>query len=119
VEAQDLAPGKTAIGMARKTGDGTSYATACCSGAAALWLAWHGLENLKNFYSNTGLWQIPKAFKYLAMTTAKPGNWPEDITDKYGRGVLDIPALLAANLPPDGSMRKENRAFGMFDNGSL
>lgn len=118
VKAQDLTPGKTATGMAPKTGDGTSYATACCSGAAALWLAWHGLEKLKTQYSATGLWQIPKAFKYLAMDTAKPGGWPADITDKYGRGVLDIPALLAADLPAAGSMRKENPAYGEFDDGS-
>jgi subtilisin family serine protease len=119
VKAQDLAPGKTATGIAPKTGDGTSYATACCTGAAALWLAWHGLDTLKEIYGPTGIWQIPKAFKYLVMTTAKPGDWPAGVTDTYGRGVLDIPALLAAKLPIAGSMRKENLAYGVFDDGSL
>lgn len=119
VRAQELPPGRTAKEMAPKTGDGTSYATACCSGAAALWLAWHGLDNLKNTYGPTGLWQIPKAFKYLAMVTAKAGKWSSEITDKYGRGVLDIPTLLAADLPAAGSMRKENLAYGVFDDGSL
>jgi hypothetical protein len=119
VLAESLSPGQTATKIAVNTGDGTSYATACCSGAAALWLAWHGMDMLKTHYGPTGLWQIPKAFKYLAMTTAKPGSWPADITDKYGRGVLDIPALLNAELPPPGSMRKENAAYGEFDNGSL
>ena len=119
VQAESLAPGQTASNIAPKTADGTSYATACCSGAAALWLAWHGLDNLKLKYSATGLWQIPKAFKYLAMTTAKKGSWPASITDKYGSGVLDIPALLKAPLPGAGGMRKENLAYGPFDNGSL
>lgn len=119
VQAQDLPPRRTSSGMAPKTGDGTSYATACCSGAAALWLAWHGLDTLKNMYGPSGLWQIPKAFKYLAMMTAKSGNWNSEITEKYGRGVLDIPALLAAELPAAGSMRMENPAYGVFDDATL
>lgn len=119
VRAENLPPGQTATRMAPGTGNGTSYATACCSGAAALWLAWHGLATLKQRYGLAGLWQIPKAFKYLAMNTAKPGSWPGHITDKYGRGVLDIPALLSADLPAAGNMRKENPAYGRFDDGSL
>lgn len=119
VHAEKLKPGKTSSKMASGTGDGTSYATACCSGAAALWLAWHGLANLQQKYGATGLWQIPKAFKYLAMNTARKGNWPANVTDKYGTGVLDIPALLSAPLPAAGTMRKENEAYGQFDDGSL
>ncbi|WP_439588257.1 S8 family peptidase [Hydrogenophaga sp.] len=119
VQAEKLPPGQTATQIAPKTGDGTSYATACCSGAAALWLAWHGLDKLKQKYSAPGLWQIPKAFKYLARKTARKGNWPDSITDKYGSGVLDIPALLKAPLPDAGTMRKENLAYGQFDDGSL
>ena len=119
VEAADLAPGKTGMGMASEATHGTSYATACCSGAAALWLAWHGLDALKKSYGPTGLWQIPKAFKHLAMTTARKGDWPNSANDKYGSGVLDIPALLAASLPVAGTMRKENTAYGLFDDGSL
>jgi subtilisin family serine protease len=119
VQAEKRPPGQTANGMASGTGDGTSYATACCSGAAALWLAWHGVDALKQKYGATGLWQIPKAFKYFAMKTAKKGNWPSHITDKYGTGVLDIPALLKAPLPDAGVMHKENVAYGQFDPGSF
>jgi subtilisin family serine protease len=119
VQAEDLPSGQVATKIASSTGDGTSYATACCSGAAALWLAWHGLDNLKLKYGATGLWQIPKAFKYLAANTAKKGNWRVETTDKYGSGVLDIPALLKAPLPDPGVMRKENAAYGLFDNGSF
>lgn len=118
VHAQDLPPGQTATKMAPKTGDGTSYATAACAGAAALWLAWHGLSQLKAAYGPGGLWQIPKAFKYLAMTTAAAGTWPTTEADQHGRGVLDIPALLAAPLPAAGTLRKENPAYGLFDDSS-
>lgn len=119
IRASPLPPGKTESRLEGGTGDGTSYATALCSGAAALWLAWHGLDNLKKMYASTGLWQIPKAFKYLAMQSARPGKWSADESSDYGRGVLDIAELLSRPLPADGTMRKENKAFGPFDNGSL
>ncbi|MBA4211633.1 MAG: hypothetical protein C0449_00980 [Polaromonas sp.] len=119
VLAETLKQEKAGLAIAPKTGDGTSYATACCSGAAGLWLAWHGLDQLRLKYASTGLWQIPKAFKYLATTTAKKGAWASNIDNRYGSGVLDIPALLRAPLPDAGAMRKENEAYGPFDSGSL
>jgi lambda repressor-like predicted transcriptional regulator len=119
IRASLLPPGKTESRMENGTGDGTSYATALCSGAAALWLAWHGLENLKKKYEPTGLWQIPKAFKYLARQSARPGKWSADEACDYGSGVLDVAKLLESPLPADGTMRKENKAFGPFDDGSL
>jgi len=112
-------PGTTEHGLEAGTGDGTSYATALCSGAAALWLAWHGFDNLRAKYGSTGLWQIPKAFKYLVRTSARPGNWAPHEAPDYGSGVLDIAELLNRPLPEAGTMRKENAAFGPFDDNTL
>lgn len=119
VRPEHLVPGKAGERMEPKTGDGTSYATAMASGAAVLWLAWHGLDTLRKQYGPDGLWQIPKAFKYLAMRNATPGNWRAADEGNYGAGVLNIAALLRAPLPAPGSMRPENLANGEMDDCSL
>ena len=49
-------------------GDGTSYATAITSGAAALWLAHHGAA-LQTAYPQP--WQRIEAFRTLARQTAR------------------------------------------------
>jgi lambda repressor-like predicted transcriptional regulator len=95
-------------------GSGTSYATATCSGIAALWLAWHGVGALKAHYAAGGVWQIAQAFKKLARQTATPGTWPAGSND-YGSGVINAAALLAAPLPSNGSLSKAIKAAGVFD----
>lgn len=115
IEAKKLPHGTAADAVYGKAdGNGTSYATATCSGIAALWLAWHGVGTLQARYAAGGAWQIVQAFKKLARQTATPGAWPAGSSD-YGSGVINAAALLAAPLPANGSLSKANKAAGVFD----
>lgn len=97
-------------------GDGTSYATAICSGVAALWLArWQ--DELPKQYKEP--WQVPAAFKKLARETATPYGF-EPVKDGngdslYGSGVLNANALLAKPLPKPAELKRANTANGLFD----
>lgn len=116
IKAENLAPGKASNAYYSKAdGDGTSYATAACSGAAVLWLAWHGIDNLRARYAPHGLWQIPKAFKSMARQHATPGVWGSADAQNYGSGVLNIEATLNAPLPEDGAMVPALPAMDVFD----
>jgi hypothetical protein len=73
---------------------GTSFAVALTAGAAALWLAHHGRENLISRYGKAALQAV---FTDLVRKTARrPTGWN---SSEYGAGIVDADALLARPLP--------------------
>ncbi len=84
-------------------GDGTSYATAITSGAAALWLTYRR-QGIAAAYGGLA-WCVAEAFRVLARQTARVPNstWQ---AGAFGSGILDIAALLAAPLPDPASLTK-------------
>jgi hypothetical protein len=87
------------------TGDGTSYAAAITTGAAALWLARHARE-LDRAYPER--WQRVEAFKSVAKASAK--RMPNQQPGSFGAGILQIDALVNRALPPAASLSKERPA---------
>lgn len=78
-------------------GVGTSYATALTTGTAALWLAHRGAE-IQAAYPQA--WQRVAAFRKLGRgTTRKPDPPKPWFPGRFGTGILDAAALLAAPLP--------------------
>ena len=86
-------------------GDGTSYATAITTGAAALWLAKHA-SALPGAYPQA--WQRVEAFKAAAKATAR--KMPNQQPGAFGAGVLDIAALLDSALPDAAGLVQEGAA---------
>lgn len=86
-------------------GDGTSYATAITTGAAALWLARHA-GALSVAYPQP--WQRIEAFKAVAKATAR--KMPNQQPGSFGAGILDIAALLNAPLPAAATLVQEGPA---------
>jgi serine protease len=76
-------------------GRGTSYSSAFVSGAAALWLSYHGPENISRRY---GKQNTAKLFRYMLKKYGvdTPPNWN---TQQAGAGILNIRKLLEAPLP--------------------
>jgi hypothetical protein len=86
-------------------GDGTSYAAAITTGAAALWLAHHGAQ-LDATYPQP--WQKVEAFKWVAKATARP--MPNQQPGSFGAGVINIGDLLLHELPPALALVQERPA---------
>jgi hypothetical protein len=89
-------------------GTGTTYAAACCSGLAALWLAHHGgRQQLIAHYGDAQY--VARAFHFLLRTTAVappglPGN-------KYGEGIPHALRLLEAGLPSRNTLNRDMRGL--------
>jgi len=87
----------------RGDGDGTSYATACTASAAALWLAYRR-HDIDAAYDEP--WMIVESFRTLLQETAAP---LAETRTGIRTGILDIAALLEANLPEPGMLSYEER----------
>jgi hypothetical protein len=75
-------------------GSGTSYAVALTAGVAALWLAYHGRDELIAKYGKPNLQAV--FTDLLSRTARRPAGWN---AAQYGAGIVDAEALLAAPLP--------------------
>lgn len=93
-------------GYSEKNAIGTSYAAAHLSGAALLWLAYHGTA-LDARYGKT--WRRVEAFRHCLKVSAIPGlDWD---AGRYGAGILNIPGLLREPLPdPDALLYIDDKA---------
>jgi hypothetical protein len=77
-------------------GEGTTFAAAMTSGAAALWLAAQGTTIEARLPMP---WQRIEAFRYLARrTVTKPSGWNPD--RGFGAGILDIGRLVRTTALP-------------------
>ena len=77
-----------------KQGSGTSLSTPLVAGVAALWLSYHGRDNLVRRY---GAEKIPFIFNQLLRDTCDvPPNWKPN---RYGAGIVNAAKLLDAPLP--------------------
>src|SRR5680860_135791 len=79
-------------------GTGTSFATACVAGLAALWLShWGGRKVIAKKYKKD-LSLVPFAFQYLLAKTADTS--PEFVRRcRHGAGIANAFQLLDADLP--------------------
>jgi hypothetical protein len=79
-------------------GTGTSFATACVAGLAALWLSFHGGRRAIADKLTGELWHVPYAFQLLLARTAN--NAFDFVREaKYGAGIADAERLLSEPLP--------------------
>lgn len=83
-----------------ESASGTSFATPTVAGAAAIWLAHHGRQNLLRQYGTRR--KLAEVFRQLIQATARqPQGWDPG---RQGAGILDVGSLLAAPLPPESTV---------------
>lgn len=75
-------------------GSGTSYAVAAVAGIAAMWLSYHGREELAARY---GAEKIPAIFhQILRQSCEADSDWE---ANRYGAGIVNAEKVLTAPLP--------------------
>lgn len=87
-------------------GDGTSYAAAAASGAAAIWLARRAAE-LQNSYPANQPWMVVEAFRKLLREHRK--KRPDDAPSHCEAPLLDVKKLVEADLPAPSQLRREEQ----------
>ncbi len=87
-------------------GEGTSFAAANVAGVAALWLGYHGRAALRARYSDDV--DLQDAFTKIVRATARPA--PGLDPTKFGPGIVDAAAVLAAPLPEPSVLASARRA---------
>lgn|GEM_PF-6495470 len=82
---------------------GTSLATPQVSGAAVLWVQYHGWENIVKRYGKKNVYKV---FKHvLAASADKSGKCGQLPGSGYGAGMLDTLALLNQPLPDPSTIQ--------------
>lgn len=84
----------------RAASQGTSFAVAGVAGVAALWLAFHGRDRLRQKYAGQAF--LHHVFLQLLQETARPSNHLP--AGDFGSGIVDAHALLAATPPDPGAV---------------
>ncbi|UUX48787.1 S8 family peptidase [Nisaea acidiphila] len=87
-------------------GNGSSYAAATVSGAAAVWLA-RRARDIEAAYPPDDAWMVVEAFRSLLKTTHQ--GLPSDSHANNEAGMLDMKALVEADLPDAGTLDFETR----------
>lgn len=81
---------------------GTSYAVATAAGVAALWLTFHGRDNLLQKYQDVPLQEV---FRKVLTESCDPP--PEDHHGQFGSGILNARSVLEAALPPEDEISQD------------
>jgi subtilisin family serine protease len=84
---------------------GTSFAVATTAGIAALWLGFHGRDNLIAKYGKAGL---AEAFRKVLTSTCQPSSSLDPA--KHGAGIVDAKKVLEAPLPAATGVRSVAKA---------
>ncbi|MBW4480155.1 MAG: S8/S53 family peptidase [Tolypothrix brevis GSE-NOS-MK-07-07A] len=100
-------------------GSGTSFSAPIVAGVAALWLSYHGREQLIKRY---GAEKIPFIFNQILRDSCE--KFPTWKPDKYGAGIVNAEKVLAAPLPDNISITNFAPAIALqqhpaIDNGRL
>ncbi|MGI8499832.1 MAG: S8 family peptidase [Hassallia sp.] len=100
-------------------GSGTSFSAPLVAGIAALWLSYHGREQLIKRY---GAEKIPFIFNQILRDSCE--KFPTWKPDKFGAGIVNAEKVLAAPLPDNVSRTNFAPAIALqqhppIDNGRL